>query len=167
MNAQQRAEYDALVAEGLSHNLAEMFVTRRPPQSKTDAEFFQGRWNQFADTPHLGDSYRQVAEAHGQSTTGKVYLSGLARFPGDPQAWVDGRGDVERVIDRHGWGAEGTVNRPLRTVAAPEMIPVAPDLVDREVGEILETVDPRDRARVDVDDLREQVVEKRKGPWCK
>jgi hypothetical protein len=146
MNAQQRAEYDALVAEGLSHNLAEMFVTRRPPQSKTDAEFFQGRWNQFADTPHLGDSYRQVA---------------------DPQAWVDGRGDVERVIDKHGWGAEGTVNRPLRTVAAPEMIPVAPDLVDREVGEILETVDPRDRARVDVDDLREQVVEKRKGPWCK
>jgi hypothetical protein len=167
MTAEQQRHYDECRAGGACHSLAEMFALGAAPQSRTDAEFFRGRWNQFADTPHLGDAYRGVAEAHGQSTTGKVYLSGLARFPGDPEAWVSGRGDVERVIDRHGWGAEGSVTRPLRNVAEPEVIPVAPDIVDAKVADILAGVDPRDRPRVDVEDLREQVVERHKGPWCK
>lgn len=167
-NPRVQAHYEACRREGTSHSLAEMFALRQPPMSNTDREFLEGHCNgnQFEKTPEIGEAYKRVARAHGQNPAGKVYLSGLARFPGDPEAWVSGKGDVENILDRRGWGAEGAVHREIKNVAEPEQIAVAPDIVDREVEEILETVPPEDRPRVDVEDLREQVIEKRKPHWA-
>src|SRR5262249_43676632 len=128
-----QAAYEEMRAAGQTHTIAEILATRRAPASRTDREFLLGHCNgsQFQDQPKLGDHYKNVAEANGQDTTGKVYLSQLANFPGDPEAWVSGRGDVERVCRERGWGCEGHVNVPHRGVTqGPQPTTMAPDLIE-------------------------------------
>lgn len=88
------------------------FQPGRPPAVMTDSVFLEGHanGNQFENTPSLGDFYAREAKAQGVDTKGKVYLSGLASHPGDPRAWVSGRGDVRKVCEERGWHCEGAVN---------------------------------------------------------
>lgn len=165
-----QAHYEECLANGCSPKLAEMFALAAPPGANTDREFLLGTENgrQFADNPEAGDRLRRVAEAHGQDVTGKKYVAGLARFPGDPEAWVSGKGDVERVLDARGWGAEGCVSRPVSNVAEPLNVAVDPDLVNEEVEAIIAAQVPAEEQHlVDREDLAEQVFEKRKPHWAK
>lgn len=100
---------------GTSPKLAEMLTLQSPPMSNTDREFLEGHCNgnQFAKGPlseDLGDRMKAVAEAAGQNVKGKVYIGGLARFPGDPEAWIAGRGDVRKVVEERGWKCSGSVD---------------------------------------------------------
>ena len=155
LNPEVQADYVRIRNLGTSHNLAEMSALGVSPSIKTDLAFWKGRVNenQFQDTPELGKMYCKVAESYGQSTVGKYYQSGLARFPGDPEAWVEGRGDIERVLRKRGWGAEGLVN--IRAEERPPIpdIPIAQDIVDREVSEIM-AKDPGWK----LEDVREMVT---------
>jgi hypothetical protein len=154
--------------DGSSHQLAEMLALQTPPMSNTDREFLEGHANgsQFQDTPWVGDLYQGVAREAGVDTKGKVYLSGLARYQGDPEAWVTGRGDVQRVLEKRGWGAEGSVNvKPTQAKQLSKATHLADDLVDGEVSRVLQTVPESERPYVDVQDLRDQVVQTRKPHW--
>jgi hypothetical protein len=91
-----------------------MLASQSPPMSNTDREFLEGQHRQFEKQPRLGDELKRVAELHGQSTTGKIYLGQLARFPGDPEAWVDGRGDVKRICEQRGWSCDGAIQVAAR-----------------------------------------------------
>lgn len=100
---------------GTSKSLAEMFALAKPPKSQSDVEFLRGHCNgnQFEGGPianRMGDYYRRVAESKGQTTKGKVYLSSLAAYPGDPEAFVSGKSDVRRVAESRGWKVTGAVN---------------------------------------------------------
>ena len=107
-------EYYRSVAEGCAPKLAEMLAARQPPGAVTDATFLAGHCNgnQFEDSPKRAEAMQYLAQRHGVDTKGKVYLGQLAAYPGDPQAWVTGRGAVERVCRQRGWGCEGAVNVP-------------------------------------------------------
>ncbi len=113
-----------------------MLVTGVGPYLNTDSTFLEGTENgrQFQNRPEQGDFYAQVAKKHGQNVKGKKYLSQLARFPGDPEAFVSSRGDVQKVLEARGWGSDGAVNVKARQVdvkpAAP--VEVADDIVHRE-----------------------------------
>jgi hypothetical protein len=158
-----QAHYEACREEGTSHNLAEMFAFREVPRGNTDKTFLTGHCNgsQFEGQDYAGDYYASVARAGGVNPKGKVYLSGLADFPGDPKAWVSGRGDVERVAKERGYSVEGSVTvKPRERTGAPH-IEVAEDIVDAEVNRIAASVP--DSHMVDTVDLKEQVIAKRKG----
>lgn len=147
--------------------LAEMLATGAVPRVVTDDTFRATldvcNGKQFEGDPHVGDFYRERAEAAGVSTTGKAYMHGLAAFPGDPRAWVSTRGEVRRVVEERGWGCEGTVNVKARTDVAPVQGPaVAEDIVRREVADEM-AKDPGQK----VEDVREKVVAKRKPHWSK
>ena len=104
--------YERLVAKGESPRLAEVLATRKCGGLVTDDTFMKGRrtGNQFADNPAMGNWLAKKLRAAGGSPTGKVYLSALAKRPGDPEAWVSSRGDVERLVRKRGWSCEGSVN---------------------------------------------------------
>jgi len=158
--------YDLCIRQGTSPTLALMFAEGRGPSIKTDATFLQGQWNQFEKTAWLGDRYKKVADEAGVDITGKLYLSQLAAYPGDPRAWVSGRGDVQRVCEERGWGCSGDVSvKAQEPISEPASIGIADDIVDRKVGEILATVEAPEQ--VDVQDLREQVKDKISPPWSK
>lgn len=140
----------------------------KPPLIKSDTTFLAGHCNgnQFERQQKIGDLYRREALAAGVDPKGKVYLSSLAAFPGDPQAWVSGRGDVQRVCEERGWSCSGDVNVKAREpISAPHEVPIADDLVDKQTAEVLSTIP--DAQHVDVADLREQVKERISPHWSK
>ena len=124
------AEYHA----ALPSRLDEMFRDQTPPGCVTDNTFLAGRggaYAQFSEDDIGGNFYRKEALKAGVNPHGKVYMPSLASRPGDPEAWVSGRGDVRRVCEQRGWGVEGAgMNIPVTNVApVSEKYEPAPDLV--------------------------------------
>lgn len=140
LNGRTVSREEFLGASGAAkERLQAMFDSGETPGVMTDAVFLQGHCNgnQFERRPEIGDFYASVAKAHGVDHTGKVYMSSLARYPGDPLAWVSSRGDAERVIDANGWGAEGAVSRPVKNVADKVGAKIAPDIVAEAIEDKL------------------------------
>ncbi len=141
------------------------------PHLRTDSTFLAGmstNGSQFEARPEQGDYYKKVAEAHGQDTKGKVYLSGLAEFPGDPEAWVSGRGDVQRVAEARGYNVQGAVNvKSPREGPAPDpkAVDIADDLVARRMQQKI-TENP-ELAQRPAEELRAQVKQSMKPVWAK
>jgi len=158
--------YEGMRRKGESHRMAEMLALQCPPMSDTDREFLEGHCNgnQFEKTLGLGNYYGRVAKEQGFSTTGKVYLSGLARYPGDPEAWVSGKGDVKRVIEQRGWSCRGAVNIKGE-VKPPSGGGIASSLVTEKVAEMVEQ--QPELARRPVEELRERVVDRFAPPEAK
>lgn len=148
----RRAWYALCRLRGTSPLLALMMACNAPPCVQDDTTFWRGRWNQFADDPRAGDYYRSVAEAHGANVTGAVYMPTLAAFPGDPQAWVRGKGDIKRLVEDRGWGCQGEVNVKARNDVEPAAdIDVADDIVETRLADMMEAnPDLAHRKREDV-----------------
>ena len=109
MTPEQKRHYEKCLAEGTSPVLAEMFALALPPGCNTDAVFLNDNRHEEQFKDGRVRAFRDRAEKQGVSTNGKVYTGSLARFPGDPMAWVDGRGDVAKICRQRGWNCEGTV----------------------------------------------------------
>lgn len=62
--------------------------------------------------PKIRQFYLRKARQAGVSIQGKNYNPAIARFQGDPDAWVGGIDDIQRVAKKNGWHSEikdGTV----------------------------------------------------------
>ena len=157
--------YLHMVEEGVAPRLAEMLALRSPPRANTDREFFEGHCNgnQFSGAEDHGDYLRAQAQRHGH-TPGRndVYVSQLAKFPGDPKAFVPasgGRSHITSLLKERGWGASGTVN-----VAANEVEfnpnpdkPLADDIVRRHAKKRVK--DNPDMTAKQKRELREQIIQ--------
>jgi putative FmdB family regulatory protein len=109
------------------------------PQVKTSNTFLAGRpmgGGQFSDKTR--DHMLRMAREAGVSTDGKAYDGRIARFPGDPEAWVQSPDDVKRVLEKRGWSAEGDINVKGEQKAPRADIPLANDLVAEKVELVLE-----------------------------
>ncbi len=103
---------------GTSPSLSEQFALATTPTIKgTDAQLWAG-WggvDQFNSTTRKGkildDAYRGPAHAAGVSTTGRKYLHSVARYPGDPQAWIADSHDIRRIAEEQNLGVTGFVER--------------------------------------------------------
>jgi hypothetical protein len=130
--------YVGMRLAGESRKLAAMLALQQGPALRTDSEFKKGHvnGNQFESCPVVGDHHRRLAERAGVSTAGKVYLRGLARYPGDPVAWVSGRADVQKVAEDRGWGVQGSVNVARREVEPAPDVKVGMDIVAQAAVEL-------------------------------
>lgn len=159
-----QARYEQMRADGQSHNLAEMFALQAPPMSDSDREFWLGHHNgaQFQDDPRSGDHHLAIAKRAGVNPKGKVYISGLADYPGDPRAWVSGRDEVKSICEKNGWGCRGAVNVKMRSRDKPhKKVDVADDLVNEHVKNRV-AADPG-LAEKPVEELKEQSKATLKG----
>lgn len=161
-----QAHYLLCRRNGCAHGLAEMLALQKAPRGVSDGTFLAGKWNQFQDTPHIGDVYKSAAVAGGQCVKGKVYLSGLAEYPGDPRAWVETREDVRKVCEDRGWNAEGSVNvKGAKGDTPPLDVGLAPDLVEGYAQAAVEA-DPG-LAERPAEEVREMVKDKMAPHWAK
>lgn len=163
-----QADYERMRAAGESHTLAEMFALQRGPFLMTDAVLLEGHanGNQFAGRPQLGDHYAAEAAKAGVNVKGKVYLSGLAAYPGDPRAWVSGRGDVQQVCAERGWACSGAVTAKMAGDVAPAAaVGLADDVAARLAAKAV-AADPG-LAELPAGELREKVVAKHAPAWAK
>lgn len=124
---------------GCSHAGAEMLAFQEPPgASGVDNTFLSGTENgkQFAHAPWLGEAYKKISERikPGCTSGGAVYKSQLARFAGDPRAWVKSISDAKKAAAIKGVDVEGMVNYKAPTsMREKEPVAIAPDLVDQLV----------------------------------
>ena len=123
--------YLQMVADGVTPRAAEMFALQQPPGLRgSDRAFMEGRLNnqQFDSMPrdHAAKILRE-AQAAGVSTSGKYYCSGIADGRGhrDPEAWVDGAGDVLRVAKARNLTVEGAVEHKGTPMPRPESKPLS------------------------------------------
>jgi hypothetical protein len=106
-----RHEYREMIAGGASPRLAEMLVLQQGPSLQTDTRWLTGHVNknQFAGHDRMADLYMRQAKRFGVVTENCVYKHQLARFPGDPEAWVSSRADVKKICADRNWECEGSV----------------------------------------------------------
>lgn len=108
--------YLKCIADGQSPRFAEMVALMQPPGTRgTDRAFLEGKNNQewLGDMPKRQANYiLKEAKAAGISTTGKVYMSGLADKRGwcDPQAWISDVSDIKRVAKARNLQVRGIVD---------------------------------------------------------
>jgi len=165
------ALYTKLRREGQSHRFSEMVATQRPPRCMTDDVFFAGL-PRLADQMTPGQLKYYVAQArkHGhEPSADSVYHSGLARFPGDPQAFVTrsmGRGYIKKLCEERGWACHGAVESKGRQtesdpLADENCTPLADDIVNYRVREMVsKNPELKKRSRKE---LRREVLRKH-GP---
>lgn len=168
-NPEVQAHYEHCRAEGTAHLLAEMFAFQKPPRSNSDVEFLSSRggcYAQFSEDDIGGKFYREEAIKAGVNPHGKVYMPSLATRPGDPEAWVSGRGDVKRVCEKRGWGVQGAgMNVPVVNTVEPKdprKYEPAADLVENR-AEQLQVVNPELKGEA----LTEKAKESLKPCWSK
>ncbi len=168
-----QARYRLMRENGESHSIAEMLATRSFPGTKgTDRSFMQGRMHQtggqqFEHLPRwMGEHYVERALAAGVNPTGKWYSGPLARFPGDPRAWIDGLGDVKRVAEERGAEVSGAIEvNPPEVERSDRPYQVAPDILQRRLADAIE--ENPDLAQKPRGELIHELAEKIGGVYTK
>lgn len=165
---QVQAHYELMRRRGESHNIAEICATGQMPYGRDENKIlFEGSRSgeDFANDQVTGDRYRKICEEKGGSTTGRKYLSQLAEFPGDPLAWVSDATDVRRVCELRNLECDGAVKvRRTRETKEHKSIPIADDIVEREVKQVLAAEPHRKKERKKI---REEVKDRLTPHWKK
>jgi hypothetical protein len=167
--------YFFLRERGSSHNLASMVATQRGPGVNTDDTFFRvfkPLSEQFASDAEL-NKVVGIARRHGYNPgIHDVYVPQLARFRGDPKAFISrsmGRARIREVCRKRGWelSFEGSDRAMTADYRSPDSDPfeaapkLAPDIVERGVKSILR--ENPGMAKKSRQELREMVIQ-RHGP---
>lgn len=134
------AQYLKMRGEGSTDKFASMVAMQKSASLNTDSTFFHGSkplYEQFGSQKHL-DRYLKAAKKHGHTPSANdTYFPSLARFPGDPEAFVSqaqGRGYIRKLCEKRGWACDGDVKVDHREpesdpIAAENCVDMAPDIV--------------------------------------
>ena len=164
-----QAFYEQMRRDGQSHAFAEMAALQQPPGSMgTDSAFWSGGLNSGTHMDHwpwpVRNFYLKKARQHGVDTAGKIYKPSLARFPGDPEAWISGRGDITKLAEKYNLDVSGAVEHRCDESLMQELVekknppvPIAKDIVDREVFK--ECVKNPEKA-LDLEETRAEVADR-------
>lgn len=128
-----QSHYDLCRLEGTPHKLAEMFAFQRAPAIETDTRWIDGHDQSVNPDSYYGHEVLAEAKKAGVNTSRAVYKSSLARYPGDPQAWVESRADCIRRAEALGLTLEGEINYEPTQYDPPEessSYRVADDIVE-------------------------------------
>ena len=167
VNAAIQSRYEDARRRGESHNMAEMLAYRQPPGSRTDDDFFRGvgtldKQLQDRDGHYINEVTSNYRKATGHDVNPNyVYQQGLAAYPGDPRAFVDGAGSVKRLAEERNVTVSGFVNHkasePLEDPFSTKAMkgsggrkPIANDL-KQIVRESIEAKDPSQKGRISND----------------
>ena len=165
------AEYVTLREAGNPHSFAAMLVLQSPPACRTDATFFEGRGTLDTQLGPAANHYASISEQNGyRPNNTDVYEPGLARYQGDPEAFVPatgGRSHVKRVLEKRGFRVTpGTaVQHGMSIEAIPSPPPKAKRMGEdmiRDNAQKMIAEDPS-LARLSKRDLKEAVIAKH-GP---
>jgi hypothetical protein len=153
--------YKKMIEDGVGEKFAVMCALQTPPASKgTDRSYMQGRYNneQFNEMPAWrARKMIREAKAAGINPSGKYYCGPIAdkRGVADPEAWVDGHGDIQRVAAKRNLTVQGAVNHKGRAMPRPE----SKRLSDSATRELM-AVEKRKHPTMKQGELKEKVIDK-------
>lgn len=147
----------------MQRDLAIMYARQRAcGANNTDRAFMEGRSNgaQFAHFEEGGNAYARIHKrmTGREPSKGSVYSRQLARFPGDPKAWVDSVSDIKRVARETNKTVEElgikSIEEPVKRKALSERG------IQRHLNEYLRKDPGRKYTPKEVQKLREKIVHK-------
>lgn len=153
--------YVSAIENGTSESLAELLALRQSPSLNTDTTFMANRGTllQQLDGDHeaLTEVMRGASKSGFRPTDNHVYIEGLARYPGDPEAFITGKGDVRNVCEKRGQACHGSVEVKHREPEHDphESKPLAGDIVQGEMQSRIAADPSLKRKR----DLKDQVID--------
>jgi hypothetical protein len=165
--------YDECLKNGCSPRMAEMFAMRQPPASaRGDRELFRDGntvAKQHALNPTLTDAIIKRAVKHGyRPNANDIYDPGLARFDGDPRAFIPpcgGKSHMREVLEKDGYevvnapdDSGNILNVKYRPREPKKPVALAPDLAREMVRK--ETAANPELARKSKRELTEMVTDK-------
>lgn len=166
------AEYALLREAGEPHGFAAMLVLQSPPACQTDNIYFENRGTLDDQLKHQARIFAKISEQNGyRPNVRDVYEPGLARFQGDPEAFVPatgGKAHVKKVLEKRGYrvrrGDCATHGLAVEAIEEPSKptTPLADDLVRENTVKMLRK-NP-ELARLPKSELREAVIEKHGKP---
>ena len=156
------ALYVRMRNEGQTHSMAAMCATQKAPKAMSDRELFSGigRLDQQYEPRYIEEIVYNARVNGYNPNPNDMYMQNLARFPGDPEAFVPptgGRGHIKKVCEDRGLPCEGAVNVKGRDPKPPEPTRLAADLAEGIVKKRIQR-NP-DLAKVLRKDLTQQVIE--------
>ena len=161
------AQYAQMRLNGTAHSLAEMVALQQCAGIETDDTFFQGSkplYDQFGSQKHL-NTFLKAAKRRGFTpSVNSTYFPGLARFQGDPEAFVtraQGRSYIRKLCEKRGWACEGGVNVKHREPESDPLDlknckPLGEDIIRNRAMQMAEK-NP-DVARMPRRELREKII---------
>jgi len=156
------AIYKEAIGNGCSESMAQILASRKFPATQTDKQFFS-RFKSMGDELPEGymNSVIKCAKRDGYDPCpGDVYLPGLARKTGDPDAFVSRATGARAKIKKH---VERCERGPEKDPYALEnRVPLREDIVQDFVREKV-AEDPGLLERRTIGDVREEVIAKH-GP---
>lgn len=166
-----QARYEKMRRDGQSHSMAEMLAFQKPPGSiNTDRTFMEAEMNnQQLDS--MGKVRREnllkKAKAAGVSISGKVYKTSLARYPGDPRAWVSDLSDVKRVVEERNIDCEGHVSHKAYETAPRESQGLSDSAMRRLLNDAIEADPIAGTTAAGVERLQHEIVDRHVPEWKK
>lgn len=165
-NLAVQVRYERMRDAGQTHKFAEMCALQKPfGLQGTDSSFFDSALAGQEDGDRFIRQYRQQAEAAGIDTAGAVYLGGLARYPGDPRAWVRSRGEIKRLCEEQNLECHGAVRHTARDVEPSPAVDLDPALLDAELRRVEKSL-PEPLTGQERGDLREAIYDDLKPSWA-
>jgi len=102
----------------------------------------------------------KIAARNGIASGAAHYFPQLARYPGDPEAFVTSKSEIKAVLQKRGWSATGIVDHDSDATKAKEPYEPAPDLVERYVQKHIDE-HPNDAKHLP--DVRQEIKKKLAG----
>lgn len=166
------AQYMMMRIEGESDRMAAMVALRKGPGLSTDDTFFHGMkplYDQFESQKALDRVLDESKKRGFVPDKNSVYFPNLARFKGDPEAYVSraqGRSYIKKLLEKRGWESDGAVKVKGREATSDPYDRknrklLGEDVISKYAGKMVEQ-DPSLK-RISRQELREKVIEKH-GP---
>lgn len=96
-----------------ANGIRDILETRQFPGLQTDDEFMANRGSLADQLKHQTEDIVSAARRAGYNPShSDVYLPSVARFPGDPEAFIkhdSARGHIKKTLEARGWSCEGSV----------------------------------------------------------
>jgi hypothetical protein len=158
LNGKSVSENDFLAG---GDGIRQIIESRQFPGLQTDDEFMANRGTLSSQLGEQTESVVKAAKQNGyKPNLNDVYLPAMARFPGDPEAFVShgsARGSVRRTMESRGWGCEGSVKVKARE-SEPASCRLADEIVEQEVLKL--TLEDKNARKAGLKELKQHVIDK-------
>lgn len=156
-----QAFYIEMRLDGQSHYFAEMCAHRRPPGTQHTDQSFQKIGQSLGKMPEMIRRqrlmiYERMMGKGRKPPEGYLYMSQMARFPGDPRAWVADVGELKSRCKEDGSGIEELGIKAVEKAPRPKVV-MDDDLVNRYVRKAV--ADPVNAGK-NVQTIKHEVIEK-------
>lgn len=105
----------------------------------------------------------EIARSYGVNPEAASYFPQLARFPGDPEAFVTSRSEIRKLLEKRGWSASGIVEYEAKKERSAGPYEVSDDIVENHFSQMYSEEEIREMRPEDVAEKKNELKKRLSG----